>query len=219
MSYFKRQIQLWGEETQANLASKSILIIGSGGLGSSLAYALGASGIGRICVVDFDRVSVHNIHRQILFDLSDEGRFKVDVFKERVEARCEGVSVRACRQRADEFFASCDEKFDLILDASDNLEARREIDKFAKKTATPWVFTSVDSFQVQVCFLDKAEFDFFSAKSLIPSGIAAPIVMTAAGFEANLAIRYLAGLEVKKDMLYYFTLFSGELEIKKFSLA
>jgi len=46
MHYFHRQVQLWGEETQMSLQSKRIAIIGSGGLGSSLAFALGASGIG-----------------------------------------------------------------------------------------------------------------------------------------------------------------------------
>jgi tRNA A37 threonylcarbamoyladenosine dehydratase len=45
IDYFHRQVQLWGEETQKSLQSKRIAIIGSGGLGSSLAFALGASGI------------------------------------------------------------------------------------------------------------------------------------------------------------------------------
>ncbi|MBQ9875459.1 MAG: ThiF family adenylyltransferase, partial [Campylobacter sp.] len=76
MEYFHRQIQLWGEDRQNSLKDKKILIIGSGGLGSSFAYALGSSGVGEICVVDFDTVSLHNIHRQILFSLEDEGKFK-----------------------------------------------------------------------------------------------------------------------------------------------
>ena len=67
MRYFHRQVQLWGEATQESLQTKKIVIIGCGGLGSSLAYALGSSGIGEIHLVDFDDVSVHNIHRQIAF--------------------------------------------------------------------------------------------------------------------------------------------------------
>jgi len=67
MHYFHRQVQLWGDETQRLLQDKKIVIIGSGGLGSSLVFALGASGIGEIHIVDFDEVSVHNIHRQIIF--------------------------------------------------------------------------------------------------------------------------------------------------------
>ena len=69
MQYFHRQVQLWGESTQELLQTKKIAIIGCGGLGSSLAYALGASGIGEIHLVDFDEVSIHNIHRCIDFYL------------------------------------------------------------------------------------------------------------------------------------------------------
>ena len=78
-AYFNRQIQLWGEATQKSLQHKKIAIIGSGGLGCTLAMALGASGIGEIHMVDFDTVSLHNIHRQIAFTLEDEGKSKSKV--------------------------------------------------------------------------------------------------------------------------------------------
>ena len=68
MEYFKRQIDLWGKDTQKSLENKHTIIVGSGGLGCSLGYALGSSGIGNISIVDFDTVSIHNIHRQIGFD-------------------------------------------------------------------------------------------------------------------------------------------------------
>ena len=88
MNYFHRQVQLWGEETQLSLQSKRIAIIGSGGLGSSLAFALGASGIGEIHMIDFDTVSLHNIHRQIAFKMGDEGKYKSEVCAQLIEARC-----------------------------------------------------------------------------------------------------------------------------------
>lgn len=218
MEYFHRQIQLWGEDRQNSLKDKKILIIGSGGLGSSFAYALGSSGVGEICVVDFDTVSLHNIHRQILFSLEDEGKFKADIFKKRTEARFDGVCVRPFKMKADEFFKTCTEKFDLILDATDNLATRMQIDEFAKKTGASWIFTSVDSWQVQVCFIEKSDFKFFPTTTVAPAGLAAPIVMFAASFAANLALRYLANLEVKKDTLYYLNFFSGEFETKKIAL-
>ena len=65
--YYDRQILLWGEETQKSLASKKIAIIGSGGLGCSVALALSGSGIGEIDLVDFDKVELHNVHRQRMF--------------------------------------------------------------------------------------------------------------------------------------------------------
>lgn len=218
MEYFHRQIQLWGEDRQNSLKDKKILIIGSGGLGSSFAYALGSSGVGEICVVDFDTVSLHNIHRQILFSLEDDGKFKADIFKTSVESRFNGVCVRPFKMKADEFFNTCTEKFDLILDATDNLATRMQIDEFAKKTGASWIFTSVDSWHVQVCFIEKSDFKFFPTTKVAPAGLAAPIVMFAASFTANLALRYLANLEVKKDTLYYLNFFSGEFETKKIAL-
>lgn len=219
MEYFHRQIDLWGEKTQNLLKTKKILIIGSGGLGSSLAFALGASGIGEIHVVDFDKVSIHNIHRQILFNLKDEGKFKVDVFKSIVEARYDGVKVVAHKMEFDEFTKKCFLKFDLILDATDNLPTRGEIAKFAKFAKTPWIYAAVQSFHGQVCFMKNASFKPFLKDGITPSGLAAPIVMFIASFEANLALRYLAGLEVKFDMLYYLDMHSGELNISKFKLS
>lgn len=95
MKYFHRQVQLWGEETQQSLQDKKIAIIGCGGLGSSLAFALGASGIGEIHFIDFDEVSVHNIHRQIAFKTGDEDKKKCEVVAEVVEARCPFVKAVA----------------------------------------------------------------------------------------------------------------------------
>ncbi len=217
-AYFKRQIQLWGKKTQEGLKNKKILIIGSGGLGSSLGLSLGSSGIGEIHVVDFDKVDISNIHRQILFKLCDEGKFKAEVFKSVVESRFNGVKVFSHILNFKEFIKKNNVKFDLILDATDNLETRVLIDKFAKDIEIPWIYTSVQEFFIQICFMDKARFNAFDKKGIKPTGIACPIVMMAAGLEANLAIRYLAGLEVKKDLFYYIDISSGEIKINKFKI-
>ena len=218
MHYFHRQVQLWGEETQASLQDKKIAIIGCGGLGSSLAYALGSSGIGEIHLVDFDDVSVHNIHRQIAFKVGDEGKFKANVVKEVIENRCPFVKVFAHIGRLETFTCKGIE-VDLILDATDNLPSRVLIDQYAKFQHTPWIYGSVEAFNGQVCFFDKSSFGAFKISDKKPSGIAAPIVMHIASLQANLALRYLAGLSVKKDFLYYlFINEEGELITQKFNM-
>lgn len=215
--YFKRQIELWGEDRQKALAKKSILIVGAGGLGSSLGFALGGSGIGHITIIDFDRVSKHNIHRQIAFDLESVGEYKVDVLAKKMEARYEGVEVECIKKSFIEAKESLG-VFDLILDATDNFEARSEIDSFAKTRKTPWIYCSVEEFMTQICFFDKKSFSAFATKKHTPKGIAAPIVMLAASVEANLAIRYLAGLEIEKDLFHYIYFDkNGSIELKKFS--
>jgi molybdopterin-synthase adenylyltransferase len=216
--YFHRQIQLWGEEVQASLQGKKIVIIGCGGLGSSLAYALGSSGIGEIHLVDFDTVSVHNIHRQIAFKLGDEGKFKADIVKESIESRCPFVKVQAHIGRLEDFTCK-DIKVDLIIDATDNLPTRVMIDSYAKSVNTPWIYGSVEAFNGQVCFFDKSGFGAFKVSDKKPAGIAAPIVMHVASLQANLALRYLAGLSVKKDVLYYlFINEEGELITQKLAM-
>lgn len=216
--YFNRQIQLWGEATQKGLQNKKIAIIGSGGLGSTLAMALGTSGIGEIHMVDFDTVSSHNIHRQIAFTLQDEGKNKAKTIAELIETKNPFVKVRAFDMDFDAFKA-LGNRYDLILDATDNLPVRGAIDTHAKETDTPWIYASVEEFNGQVCFFDKANFQVFNISDHKPGGITAPIVMHIGSLQANLALRYLAGLSVTKDKLYYLYFNEeGELITQKFGM-
>jgi adenylyltransferase/sulfurtransferase len=216
--YFRRQIQLWGEAAQNSLEKKKIAIIGCGGLGSTLAMALGTSGIGEIHFVDFDTVSFHNIHRQISFTTEDEGENKAKCVARLLERKNPFVKVTPFDMPFDDFRKTAN-RYDLILDATDNLPVRAEIDKYAKETDTPWIYASVEEFNGQVCFFDKASFQIFNISDRKPGGIAAPIVMHIGSLQANLALRYLAGLAVSKDKLYY--LFfdpRGELITQKFMM-
>ena len=73
-----------GEEGQEKLKRASVLIVGAGGLGSPVALYLAAAGVGRIGLVDFDRVDVTNLHRQILYGTSDVGTAKLDAAQSRL---------------------------------------------------------------------------------------------------------------------------------------
>ncbi len=216
--YFNRQIQLWGESTQKGLLDKKIVIVGAGGLGSTLAMALGTSGIGEIHLVDFDTVSGHNIHRQIAFTLQDEGKNKAKTVAALIEAKNPFVKTQAYDMRFDAF-RELDNQYDLILDATDNLATRAEIDRYAKQKGTPWIYASVEEFNGQVCFFDEANFEVFNISDHKPGGITAPIVMHIGSLQANLALRYLAGLSVLKDKLYYLYFNDeGELITQKFGM-
>ncbi|CAA6803897.1 MAG: Sulfur carrier protein adenylyltransferase ThiF [uncultured Sulfurovum sp.] len=216
--YFNRQIQLWGEETQSSLENKKIAIIGSGGLGCSLAMALGTSGIGQIDMIDFDTVSLHNIHRQIAFTLKDENKLKANVVVEMMQSKNPFIKASAHNMTFQEFM-KLEKNYDLILDATDNLGTRKEIDDYARSINTPWIYASVEEFNGQVCFFDEASFQVFNASEHKPGGITAPIVMHIASLQANIALRYLAGLSVLKDKLYYLYFNNeGELITQKFGM-
>jgi adenylyltransferase/sulfurtransferase len=216
--YFNRQIQLWGEDTQSSLRDKKIAIIGSGGLGCSLALALGTSGIGQVDMVDFDTVGLHNIHRQVAFTLKDEGRLKAEVVVEMMKAK--NPFIKAIAHTINfEAFTKLENSYDLILDATDNLPTREAIDIYARSIKTPWIYASVEAFNGQVCFFDKASFSVFNMSDHKPAGITAPIVMHIASLQANLALRYLAKLPIVKDKLYYLYFNSeGELITQKFGM-
>jgi adenylyltransferase/sulfurtransferase len=216
--YFKRQIQLWGEERQALLQEKRIAIIGSGGLGCSLALALGTSGIGQVDMVDFDTVGIHNIHRQIAFRLKDDGRFKAEVIVELLKEKNPFITTTAYLMDFEKF-KLLNKQYDLIIDATDNLSVREEIDNHAKLTNTPWVYGSVEEFNGQVCFFDKASFQVFNQSDHQVGGNIAPMVMHIASLQANLAIRFLSNLEIVKDKLYYLYFNKeGELITQKFNM-
>ena len=216
--YFDRQIQLWGSSKQSILKEKKIVIIGSGGLGSTLAMALGTSGIGEIHIVDFDTVSLHNIHRQIAFGLQDEGRNKAKVAAGLIASKNPFVKVIPFEMDFSTF-SGLDNRYDLILDATDNLPVRAEIDAYAKSMHVPWIYASVEAFNGQVCFFEEAGFQVFNISDHTPGGIAAPIVMHIGSLQANLALRYLLDLPTRKDLLYYLYFDEeGELITQKFSM-
>jgi len=216
--YFNRQIQLWGKEVQDSLKDKKIAIIGSGGLGCSLAMALGTSGIGQIDMVDFDTVGLHNIHRQIAFTLNDENRLKAEVVVELMKSKNPFITANAHTMDF-ESFSKIENSYDLILDATDNLQTRYEIDKYAREKNTPWIYASVEEFNGQVCFFNNSSFQIFNNSDHQVGGNIAPMVMHIASLQANLALRYLAGLNIVKDKLYYLYFNEeGELITQKFDM-
>jgi molybdopterin/thiamine biosynthesis adenylyltransferase len=216
--YFHRQIALWGEEKQHRLQQKRVAIIGAGGLGSSLAIALGSSGIGELHLVDFDHIEIHNIHRQIAFTMHDEGKSKAKTAATLVQSRSPYTKVTAYEE---DFitFTKREIALDIMIDATDNLPVRADIDAYTKKVDIPWIYGSVEAFNGQVCFIDKSDFSAFKISDKKPEGIAAPMVMHIASLQANLALRYLVDLPLKTDLLYYLYFDKeGELQTQKFKM-
>jgi len=218
-NYFKRQIELWGVNKQRELGEKRILIVGSGGLGSSLSFALGSIGLKEITLVDFDEVAIHNIHRQIAFSIDDEGKNKADVVKNVIQNRSKYTNVKTYIESFSQFAERDNQEFDLIFDATDNLESRVEIDRYAKKHNTPWVYGSVEAFYGQVCLFQESSFQTFQSLSTQPKGVATPIVMLIASFQANIGLKYLLGENPKSDVLYLLSFDSdGIFTVKNFRM-
>ena len=219
MDYFHRQLQLWSKEQQDSLLNKKIVIIGSGGLGCSVGLALSGLGIGEMYLVDFDKVEPHNIHRQIAFKISDEKQYKSEVLAKLITDRSFVTKATPFIKNFAEFSA-LNLEVDIIIDSTDNLETRQEIDTYAKSKNIPWIYGSVEAFRGQVALFEQAKFeDVFKVAKLDPVGIAAPMVMHIASLQANLVTRYFVGLPVQKDKLHYVHFNEdGEYCLNKYSL-
>ena len=85
---YQRQTTLaeFGEVAQEKLRKAKVIVIGCGGLGNAAAVYLGASGIGRIHLVDFDSVDVSNLHRQVFFKVKDIGKSKSKVLAKYIQS-------------------------------------------------------------------------------------------------------------------------------------
>jgi len=140
-----------GWEGQRKLKAAMVLLIGAGGLGSPLGLYLAAAGVGRIGLVDFDVVDESNLHRQVLYGISDVGRPKLQAAVERlrdVNPHVELVphSVRLTSENALDLFAP----YDIIVDGSDNFPTRYLVNDACVLLGKPYVYGSIFRFEGQV---------------------------------------------------------------------
>lgn len=115
-----------GGTGQARLLEGSVLIVGMGGLGAPLALYLAAAGVGRLGLVDDDRVELSNLHRQVIFTEADVGRLKVEAAADRLASlsaaiRLDPHAVRLDAANADHVI----EAYDVVADGTDNVATRR----------------------------------------------------------------------------------------------
>jgi adenylyltransferase/sulfurtransferase len=139
-----------GVEGQEKLKKASVLLIGSGGLGSPLGQYLSAAGVGRLGLVDFDVVEFSNLQRQVMFGTQDVGRPKVEASKERIVQMNPNVQVnpypiKLNSQNALEIFKD----YDIIADATDNFPTRYLVNDACVFLKKPNVYGSIFRFEGQ----------------------------------------------------------------------
>lgn len=114
-----------GEKGQEKLFNTSILIIGAGGLGSPNAFYLTAAGIGKIGIVDFDKVDLSNLQRQILHNMDNLNKFKVDSALEKLSNINDRTKFDIYYEKLnDENIIDIIKNYDFIIDATDNLDSK-----------------------------------------------------------------------------------------------
>ena len=206
---FERQILMpqIGETGQAKLCDSSVLVVGCGGLGSTLLYALCGIGVGRIGFCDGDVVSLSNLNRQYLHTPDDIGRNKAQSAHEKLRAFApELVLEPHAFFLAQETALKLVPRYDLVLLAVDSIESRLIVNRDCVETCVPLVDAGVDGLNGslytyrpgQTACLACYYGDVASEKSApIPSF--APIVSAISSLEAQSAANILLGLPNPTD--------------------
>jgi molybdopterin/thiamine biosynthesis adenylyltransferase/rhodanese-related sulfurtransferase len=153
LKQYSRQIRLpeIGLSGQEKLKQAKVLMIGAGGLGCPVLQYLVAAGVGHIGIVDDDVVDISNLHRQILYSVSDIGSLKAVVAKRKLELLNPHVELNAYPERlsAENAERIC-EGYDLLIDGSDNFETRYLVNDTSIRLNKVLVFGSIFKFEGHV---------------------------------------------------------------------
>jgi adenylyltransferase/sulfurtransferase len=150
---YRRQLILpgFGADGQRRLRAGTILMIGAGGLGCPALVYLAAAGVGRIVIVDPDRVETSNLQRQTLYATAEAGEFKATAAARRLQALNPLVDIvpkvaRFDRDNAMELVRGCD----VVIDGSDNFATRYLVNDACVLADRPFVYGAVQGFTGQL---------------------------------------------------------------------
>lgn len=217
MLRYNRQIILKSVDFdgQEKLKASRVLIVGLGGLGCAAAQYLASAGIGHLILVDFDTVSLSNLQRQVLHTDETIGQPKVESAKARLAAINPNIQIEAIHQKcSDEDWAKLISNVDLVLDCTDNVTVRNQLNLQCFQQKRPLVSGSAIRFEGQVsvfsyqeqepCYQCLSQLFGEGTLSCVEAGVIAPIVGIIGSIQA---------LEVIKVLLNIGKTLSGKLLI------
>lgn len=197
----------FGAEKQGLLSKAKVLIIGAGGLGCPSAQYLAASGVGTLGIVDFDVVSMSNLHRQILYGTQDIGELKVEIAcrelaRQNPEIRLVAHNIQIVSENIMDIISD----YHIIIDATDNFESRYLINDACCIAGKPVIYGAIYQYEGQVAVWNIPNADGSRSPNFrdlypkvdstqIPNCSTGGIIPTLAGIigclQANEAIKYI----------------------------
>jgi len=192
-------------EGQQCLLDSCVLIFGMGGLGSPVALYLAASGVGKIIIADDDSVDLANLQRQIIHSSNRLGQLKVNSAVEAIKSLNPEINVSVVADRiSGEKLQHNIQRADIVIDATDNLASRLEINQQCYTTRTPLVSASAIRWEGQLAVFDSRRQDSPCYQCLYGSmgevgqscsenGIMGPVVGMLGCMQANEAVKLLTG--------------------------
>jgi adenylyltransferase/sulfurtransferase len=202
---YSRHLALPGfsKAQQERLAQARILMVGAGGLGAAALPALAGAGVGHIAILDHDRISRNNLHRQTIYKDADVGAGKAEKAADYLKALnpdIEAVGIAGQIQNAD-----LPGPYDLVLDGTDNFAAKIFLNEWAMEREIPLISASVHQFMGQCGIFAGHQEDapcyrclFPELPEQAPDCSTAGVLGTASGMmglmQAHMALLYLTGL-------------------------
>lgn len=144
-----------GLEGQRKLKAASILVIGTGGLGSPVSLYLAAAGVGHIGLVDYDVVDSSNLQRQVIHGTASVGELKVESARRRMIDLNPGIEVEVYNEPfTSENAMRIAANYDVIIDCTDNFPTRYLSNDVCVLLGKPNVYGSIFRFEGQTCVFD-----------------------------------------------------------------
>lgn len=213
---YSRQLVLAeiGLSGQDKLLRSSVLVIGAGGLGTPLLAYLAGAGIGRIGIMDFDRIKLSNLHRQLLYRTEDIGKLKAEISAKRLREINPEIQVEFFNERFDESSNARIKNYDLIVDCSDSIATRYLIDKISQLNNKTYVIGAIHRNQGQFGLFNwnggPNYSDLFPEKmgqidesDCNETGVLGPLCGMIASFQSDLVLRALLNDHTLENNLFY----------------
>ncbi|WP_312924299.1 molybdopterin-synthase adenylyltransferase MoeB [Atlantibacter hermannii] len=205
MMRYNRQIVLRGFdfEGQERLKAARVLIVGLGGLGCAASQYLAAAGVGQLTLLDFDTVSVSNLQRQTLHRDATIGQRKVDSAREQLAAINPHIVIHTVADLLDDT-AMADQiaAHDLVMDCTDNVDVRNQLNRLAFAHKIPLVSGAAIRMEGQLtvftwgedepCYRCLSRLFGDGVLSCVEAGVMAPLVGVIGTMQAMEALKILA---------------------------
>ncbi len=193
-----------GKAGQAKLAAARVLVVGAGGLGSTVIQGLAGAGVGNLAIVDHDVVEESNLHRQPLFSMAAIGNNKAECAAKWVRAYNPAVAVSAHRFRLDPANApALLAGVDLVVDAADAIAVTYTLSDLCKARAMPMISASVIGMSGYAGGFCGGGADYRAVFPDLPqqgqtcasAGVLGPAVAVLGAIQAQMVLAVLLGLE------------------------
>ena len=215
---YSRQIVLKNVGTigQKKILNSNVLIVGVGGLGCPIVDYLTRAGVGKIGIVDYDKVDASNIHRQSIYTLKDVGKYKVEVLKKKIidinpDTKTKIYKNKITKKNAYKIL----NQFDIIVDGSDNFKTKFLLNHFANKLRKIFIVGAISRYDGHIfsfnfkknnvaclkCFYQsEVNEEFLNCET---DGILGPVAGIVGNIQANEVLKYILDLknELKNKIL------------------